>query len=119
MKRIAFVAAIVIALIAATPNKRNVKYDAKLPPLGTKFKPLPNGDGKSAVEAACYRCHSADLLVQQRLTEKQWTASVEKMMRWGAVVTEKDKPRIIAYLAKNFGPENTKFAPTKTRPVGY
>ena len=89
---------------------------ATLPILGTHFKTLPKGEGKAQVEAACYPCHSADLLAQQRLTEKQWTAAVEKMMRWGAEVKEADKPVIIAYLAKHFGPEN-KFTPTKTKPL--
>jgi hypothetical protein len=87
-----------------------------LPPLGTQFHALAEGSGKAQTEAACLRCHSADLLAQQRLTEKQWTASVEKMMRWGAVVGEKDKAKIIAYLTKNYGPES-KFVPVKTKPV--
>lgn len=89
-----------------------------LPMLGTQFKPLPPGPAKAKVEAACYMCHSADILVQQRLTQKQWTATVEKMMRWGAVVDEKDKQPIIDYLAKHFGPGNKGFRPTKTKPVG-
>jgi len=90
---------------------------ATLPILGTHFKSLPQDKGKAQVEASCYACHAADLLVQQRLTEKQWTATVEKMIRWGAVMKDDDKPVVIAYLAKHFGPEN-KFTPTKTKPVG-
>lgn len=89
---------------------------ATLPILGTHFKQLPAGKGKAQVEAACYTCHAADLMAQQRLTEKQWTATVEKMMRWGAAVSDNDKPVVIAYLAKHFGPDN-KFTPTKTKPV--
>lgn len=86
-----------------------------LPLLGTTFKPLPSGPAKATVEAACYPCHSADIMVQQRLTEKQWTATVEKMIRWGAEVKDADKAAMIAYLAKNFGPDN-KFTPTKVKP---
>lgn len=89
---------------------------AVLPMPGTQFQQLPEGRGKAEVEAACYACHSADLLVQQRLTEKQWTASVEKMVRWGAVLDAKQKDVVIAYLARNFGPEN-KFTPVKTAPI--
>jgi len=87
-----------------------------LPLIGTTFKPLPPGPARAKVEAACYACHSADLLVQQRLTEKQWTAEVEKMMRWGAALEEKDKSAVIAYLARHFGPANT-FTPTKVQPL--
>lgn len=89
---------------------------ATLPQPGTKFKELPPGKTKADVEAACYACHAADLLVQQRLTQKQWTATVEKMMRWGAVVPEEKKTPIIDYLAKSFGP-GSKFEPTKVKPV--
>lgn len=58
------------------------------------------------------------MLVQQRLNEKQWTAAVDKMIRWGAVVKESDKPAMVAYLVKHFGADN-KFAPIRTRPLGY
>lgn len=87
---------------------------ATLPMPGTKFKELPPGKAKADVEAACYACHSADLLAQQRLTPKQWTAAVEKMMRWGAVVPADKKTPIIEYLAKNFGAGN-RFVATKVR----
>jgi hypothetical protein len=86
---------------------------AILPTPGTQFKQLPDGAGKAEVEAACYACHSADLLAQQRLTEKQWTATVEKMMRWGAEVKPESKQPVIDYLTKHYGPSNV-FAPTKT-----
>jgi hypothetical protein len=89
---------------------------ATLPLAGTKFKELPPGKGRAEVEAACYACHSADLLAQQRLTEKQWTASVDKMIRWGAVVKDEDKSVIIDYLSRHYGPSN-RFVPEKTQPL--
>ena len=88
---------------------------AALPLVGTKLATLPAGKGKAAVESRCYTCHSADMLVQQRLTPKQWTATVEKMMRWGAAVTDDEKPVVIEYLAKHFGVDNKQFTPTKVR----
>jgi hypothetical protein len=89
---------------------------AVLPMPGTQFQQLPDGTGKGETEAACFACHSADLLAQQRLTPKQWTAAVEKMMRWGADVPPGKKDVIVAYLARNYGPGN-KFVPMKTLPV--
>lgn len=89
---------------------------AALPIPGTQFKQLPQGKGRAEVESACYTCHSADILVQQRLTEKQWTATVDKMIRWGATVPDSDKSVVIAYLTKHYGPAN-KFVPTKTATV--
>ena len=113
MKRMLMIA-FAIALTAAAAKK----FDPSLPILGTKFHSLPGGNGRRLVEASCLPCHSPDILVQQRLTEKQWTAEVEKMIRWGAVMKETDKAAAIAYLSKNFGVANT-FTPVKTRPVGY
>jgi hypothetical protein len=107
-----------VGTIAAGATKPHPKFDPKLPALGTKFHSLPPGSGKDLVEVSCFPCHSADMLVQQRLTEKQWTVAIDKMTRWGAVVNESGKPAMLAYLAKHFGPEN-KFTPIKTRPGGY
>jgi hypothetical protein len=89
-----------------------------LPIVGTKFGTLPKGKGKSVVESRCYTCHSADILLQQRLNEKQWTATVEKMTRWGAPVTDDEKPVVITYLVKHFGLDNNRFKPTKVRAIG-
>jgi cytochrome c5 len=115
-------APLLFAALAATlaygATKARPRFDSGLPVLGTKFHALPKGAGKELVESSCFPCHSADILVQQRLTEKQWTAAVDKMIRWGAVVKDADKPAIVAYLSKHFGPAN-RFTPIKTRPAGY
>jgi mono/diheme cytochrome c family protein len=95
-----------------------VNFDPKLPVLGTRLAELPPGDGKAIADQACLACHSSDMLRQQRLTEKQWTASVTKMVGWGAQVPESQRDALIAYLVKNFGPENDRFEPVVTRPVG-
>jgi len=113
-----FLFAALAATLAYGVTKSRSRFDSSLPVLGTKFHSLPRGAGKELVESSCFPCHSADILVQQRLTEKQWTAAVDKMIRWGAVVKESDKPAIVAYLSKHFGPDN-RFTPIKTRPAGY
>jgi hypothetical protein len=95
-----------------------VTFDVKLPVLGTKLAEFPPGEGKSLADSACLACHSTDLVRQQRLTEKQWTAAVTKMAGWGAEVPESKKETLIAYLVKNFGPDNDRFEPVVTRPVG-
>ena len=117
MKRAAILV-LALALAASAATKKRAPFDPSLPPLGTKFHSLPAGIGKQLVEANCFPCHSADMLVQQRLTEKQWTAEVDKMIRWGAIMKESDKPAAVAYLSTNFGPAN-KFTPIRTRPAGY
>jgi len=93
-------------------------FDTKLPVLGTRLSEFPAGPGKALADQACLNCHSADMVWQQHLTEKQWTANVTKMIGWGAEIPDAQKDALVAYLVANFGPENTKFAPVVSRPVG-
>ena len=100
------------------PAAAVANFDARLPVLGTHLSEFPPGAAKPLADQACLSCHAADLIWQQRLTEKQWTASVNKMIGWGADVPEARKAELVAYLVANFGPNNTKFQPVVTRPVG-
>jgi len=102
----------------AKAKETPVSFDKNLPVLSTRLASFPPGDGKAIADQACLNCHSADMVRQQRLTEKQWTASVTKMAGWGAEVPESKRDELIAYLVKNFGPDNDRFEPVITRPVG-
>jgi hypothetical protein len=129
--RLALAAAAVLGLflalpgaLPAAPKKKKpaakeapANFDRFLPVFGTKLAELPQGPTKSLADTACLTCHSADILVQQHLTEKQWAATVTKMVGWGAAVPEDKKSELVAYLLKNFGPENT-WQPVTTRPMG-
>jgi mono/diheme cytochrome c family protein len=88
-----------------------------LPILGARLSEFPEGPGKTIADKACLQCHSADIPRQQRITEKQWTAEIEKMTRWGADVSASDKDALIAYLASRFGPANDAFHPVEVRPT--
>lgn len=124
-------AALVLALVqpegaAAAPKKKKkaetkeapVNFDKTLPVLGTKYAQLPPGPMKGLADGACLTCHSADIIVQQHLTEKQWAADVTKMAGWGAPVPEDKRAELVAYLLAHFGPDNTRWQPVATRPVG-
>ncbi|HEY3123245.1 MAG TPA: cytochrome c [Thermoanaerobaculia bacterium] len=102
----------------AKAKETPVSFDKNLPVLSTRLAPFPPGEGKAIADQACLNCHSTDVVRQQRLTEKQWTASVTKMVGWGAEVPESKRDALIAYLVKNFGPDNDRFEPVITRPVG-
>jgi|GEM_PF-722182 len=102
----------------AKAKETPVNFDKTLPVLGTKLAELPPGEGKAVADQACLNCHSADMVRQQRLTEKQWTAEVTKMTGWGAEVPDSKRDALLAYLVKNFGPDNDRFEPVATRPVG-
>src|SRR5713101_6834732 len=106
------------ALATARAQTPKPNSEDKWPSLGMQLSSLPRGPGKAIADKACLRCHSADILRQQRLSEKQWTASVTKMIGWGAEVPEDKKVELVAYLARNFGPDNDRFRPVVTRPLG-
>lgn len=73
--------------------------------LAAHFAPAPAAsrgraaDGEAVFTRACLVCHGADLTEQQRLSPAGWTREVEKMMRWGAVVTEPEKAALVEYLS--------------------
>ena len=87
-----------------------------LPVFGTRLASLPAGPARAVADRACLQCHSADMLRQQHLTEKQWTAEVTKMAGWGADVKDEEKADLVAYLVRNFGPDSPAFRPVETRP---
>jgi len=69
----------------------------------TSLQDLPEGKGVEAVRDKCLICHEADLITQQRLNRAGWVREVDKMIRWGAKVSEAEKEPMIDYLAERFG----------------
>lgn len=65
---------------------------------------LPAGSGKDVVTKRCLVCHDADIITQQRLTRAGWGRSVDKMVRWGAVVESSERDPMLDYLAAHFAP---------------
>ena len=80
------------------------------PYLAQHFAPKPMAShvstdaGAATYKRVCLTCHDADIIEQQRLTPPGWTRSVEKMMRWGAAVSDAEKQPLIDHLASRFGP---------------
>jgi len=52
----------------------------------------------------CLSCHEDDLIESQRLARAGWVRSVEKMIRWGAIVPADEKDGLIDYLAARYPP---------------
>ena len=50
----------------------------------------------------CLMCHGEDMTSRQRLTPKQWTAEVEKMIGWGTPLPLERKDGLIAYLSETY-----------------
>jgi mono/diheme cytochrome c family protein len=50
----------------------------------------------------CLMCHGEDMTTRQRLTTKQWTAEVEKMVGWGSPLPPDRKQPLIDYLGETY-----------------
>jgi cytochrome c2 len=89
-----------------TPEERSVLQ----PYLAQHFAPRPTAShnasesGAATFKRVCQSCHEADIVEQQKLTPTGWTRSVEKMMRWGAAVSDAEKQPLVEYLAARYGP---------------
>jgi cytochrome c5 len=66
---------------------------------------LPAELGRHVMAKRCLSCHEADLITQQRLTRAAWMRSVEKMVRWGAVLDADERGSLLDYLAARFAYE--------------
>ena len=67
---------------------------------------LKPGPGKEIVENSCNACHSLDYIQINSpfLSDKQWEASVNKMIKtFGAPIEEGEAKQILGYLTKVYG----------------
>lgn len=75
---------------AATTRVQEERFETPPPP--------------AALESSCLACHDSDVMSQQRLTRAQWDAEINKMVSWGAKVSEQDRSALLDYLAARYGP---------------
>lgn len=71
---------------------------------------LPAGPMQGKARTACLACHDARLILQQQLNKDRWTKSIDKMIRWGAVVAPEDRQPMIDYFVARFGPRKDEIA---------
>lgn len=70
---------------------------------------------QAKVKATCTQCHNAARITEQHLTKQEWSNELDKMVNLGADVQDADRPALLNYLSKNFGPEKVgKAAPKKS-----
>lgn len=72
--------------------------------IGAGAQELPPGPGREAVITRCLSCHESDLIVQQRLSRAGWGRSLDKMIRWGAVIEPAEREPMLDYLSAHFAP---------------
>jgi DMSO/TMAO reductase YedYZ molybdopterin-dependent catalytic subunit len=80
----------------------NVGVSAPAPGAPVRGAAPETHPGKAAYETRCLVCHDDRLIEQQRLTAAGWTREVDKMIGWGAGVTDAEKQPLIDYLMQRF-----------------
>lgn len=66
---------------------------------------LPDGEGKKILQNSCTACHGLDDVVASHMDKIGWLNLIDSMISNGAQVDDKDKPVLVDYLVKNFGPQ--------------
>jgi cytochrome c5 len=66
--------------------------------------PLPEGEGKKAVESACAACHSLEIVTDKRWSNEKWRSAVDSMVERGAELNKDQTQTVVQYLTANFGP---------------
>ena len=76
----------------------------------------PRAEG--LIIARCSVCHSADLIAQQRLPRARWEATVEKMLHWGAELSNDEAQLLMRYLAARYHPGAPDHLPPLEHEIG-
>jgi cytochrome c2 len=76
---------------------------------------LPEGPGKAAVTEACTQCHDISTVTAQRRGPDDWADVLDRMVGFGASLSETKKAEIQAYLNANLGKGDT--APETAKPA--
>ena len=61
-------------------------------------------DPAAALFPRCLTCHDQSLIEKQRLSAAGWKREIDKMVGWGATVTEAEAELLSRDLAERFGP---------------
>lgn len=67
---------------------------------------LPDGPGRAVVQRMCTKCHGTEEFTGQRKTQQQWSDTVQDMISRGAIGTDDDASKVVAYLTQHYGKGN-------------
>ena len=57
-------------------------------------------EGVALLQARCQTCHDLRLVEQQRLNAEGWARELDKMIGWGAALTDSERQMLIEHLAR-------------------
>jgi len=63
------------------------------------------GEGKELFSERCHVCHELTTVTVRRGTGQEWREIVDRMISYGAQVSEPEKETIVGYLTNNYGPD--------------
>jgi hypothetical protein len=58
------------------------------------------GQGDQIMQAVCTVCHSSDRIMNSHKTQAEWQITVDRMISYGAVLTDSEKQILIKYLSE-------------------
>jgi competence protein ComEA len=64
---------------------------------------MPDGPGKDITVKTCTKCHSITNITGAHKDTDGWTATITKMVGYGATGSDDDFQAILDYLSKNYG----------------
>ena len=76
---------------------------------------MPSGPGKDVTIRTCTKCHSITNITGNHKDKDGWTATITKMVGYGATGTDDEFQAILDYVTKNYGVDSP---PPATPPSG-
>ncbi|MEK6397412.1 MAG: helix-hairpin-helix domain-containing protein [Terriglobus sp.] len=80
---------------------------------------MPAGPGKDITVATCTKCHSITNITGQHKDRDGWTATITKMVGYGATGTDDDFQAILDYVTKNYGLDSPAAAAPAAAPAAH
>jgi competence protein ComEA len=77
---------------------------------------MPDAPGKAITVNTCTKCHAITNITSQHRDADTWTATVTKMVGYGATGTDDDLQQIVDYLTKYYGPASATAASPAASP---
>jgi virginiamycin B lyase len=103
--------------VSVVSGNRRLGQDVKLVSMDELYPP---GPGRELVQKTCVVCHGRNFVALQRWNETQWNSALDLMMKGPnatagvqippSSLSRGDRELLVAYLAKNYGPESQKKA---------
>lgn len=90
--------------VAASVEYAGSADDMMMALMGGAFEEEPEAealDGKQLIDSRCSMCHTTDQIYSADKDEAGWTATVDRMIGYGAALDDAERAAVIEYLVQN------------------